>query len=91
MILRSDLWRHRVFQASQASATDLRLWCSYVQLLALLDCREEAIKVAEKALSMVQVRLRIRLLPPSDRCRTCVSGDTVLRLPTVVTWYDTRF
>lgn len=43
-------------QASQASATDLRLWSSYVQLLALLGSRVEAIKVAEKALSMLQVR-----------------------------------
>ncbi|CAM9346697.1 unnamed protein product [Ectocarpus sp. 4 AP-2014] len=40
--------------ASQASATDLRLWSSYVQLLALLGSTQEAIKVAEKALSMVQ-------------------------------------
>lgn len=43
-------------QASQASATDLRLWSAYVQLLALLGNRVEAIKVAEKALSMLQVR-----------------------------------
>lgn len=45
-----------LLQASQESATDLRLWTSYVQLLALLGSQEEAIKVAEKALSMVQVR-----------------------------------
>lgn len=42
-------------QASEASATDLRLWTSYVQFLNLLDSREESITVAEKALSMVQV------------------------------------
>lgn len=49
-------------QASQASATDLRLWSSYVQLLALLGSRQEAIKVAEKALSMVQVRVPFRFI-----------------------------
>ncbi|CAM9862345.1 unnamed protein product, partial [Scytosiphon promiscuus] len=43
-----------LLEASQASSTDLRLWSSYVQLLALLGSRREAIKVAEKALSMVQ-------------------------------------
>lgn len=59
-----DLWRRGIFQASQASATDLRLWCSYVQLLALLDCREEAIKVAEKALSMVQVKRSHDMIAP---------------------------
>lgn len=42
-------------QASQASATDLRLWCAYVHLLVVLERRQEAVKVAEKALSMVQV------------------------------------
>lgn len=47
---------HPSVQASQASATDLRLWSSYVQLLALLGSRREAVKVAEKALSMVQVK-----------------------------------
>lgn len=49
------LFERSSLQASQASATDLRLWCSYVQLLVLLDSREEAVKVAEKALSMVEV------------------------------------
>lgn len=52
-----------VMQASQASATDLRLWSSYVQLLALLGSRLEAIKVAEKALSMLQVRRFIYIYP----------------------------
>eukprot|EP00903_Cladosiphon_okamuranus_P019261 g17707.t2 len=43
-----------LLEASQASATDLRLWSSYVQLLALLGSTQEAKKVAEKALSMTQ-------------------------------------
>eukprot|EP00752_Nemacystus_decipiens_P004418 g4034.t1 len=43
-----------LLEASQASATDLRLWSSYVQLLALLGSKQEAMKVAEKALSMTQ-------------------------------------
>ncbi|CAM9193049.1 unnamed protein product, partial [Hapterophycus canaliculatus] len=43
-----------LLEASQASATDLRLWSSYVQLLALLGSRRDAMKVAEKALAMVQ-------------------------------------
>lgn len=50
---------HVNLQASQASATDLRLWSSYVQLLALLGNRQEATKVAEKALSMVQVKFTL--------------------------------
>lgn len=53
-------------QASQASATDLRLWSSYVQLLGLLGSRQEAMKVAEKALSMVQVRLLFRVFVRSS-------------------------
>lgn len=73
-------------QASQASATDLRLWCAYVQVLALLDCREEAIKVAEKALSMVEVRLQTSALPYQHLPLMDVEYPfhvTLLRLPTV--------
>lgn len=54
---------YMALQASHESATDLRLWSSYVQLLALLGNQEEAIKVAEKALSMVQVRLATGMQP----------------------------
>ncbi len=71
-ILRPPVWRlsRRLnlksvqfpIQASQASATDLRLWSSYVQLLALLGSKQEAVKVAEKALSMVQVRPPFRVV-----------------------------
>lgn len=57
---RLNLKVYNPVQASQASATDLRLWSSYVQLLALLGSKQEAVKVAEKALSMVQVRLLFR-------------------------------
>lgn len=53
----ADTLTATTLQASGASATDLRLWSSFVQLLALLGNHDEAIKVAEKALSMVQVRL----------------------------------
>ncbi|CAM9254852.1 unnamed protein product, partial [Phaeothamnion confervicola] len=41
-----------VLQASEQSATDLRLWSAYVHVETVQGCRAEALRVARKALSM---------------------------------------
>ncbi|CAM9665983.1 unnamed protein product, partial [Choristocarpus tenellus] len=55
---RAETIAKSLLEASHASATDLRLWSAYVQLRALLGRHGEALKVAEKALSMTQVLIR---------------------------------
>lgn len=67
-------------QASQASATDLRLWSSYVQLLALLGSRQEAMKVAEKALSMAQVKPPFRVFIRKQYVFSCLHVCSFTRL-----------